>query len=243
MDYYKYKMTDKFLLRKKIWERTKNKYSNMNDIESHKYSNITNIDSNSEDDPRQIEIIKGDMINVAIEYKKKHHNPLVLNMADWNYAGGYINSNGCCQEEECFRRSNYFKHLHQKYYPLEIYDNILSKGVEYYCDNVYNEYNEYPQPFKIDMIASACILNLSESTNVDNETMKIKIRQILTIANNNTNDVLILSAWGCGSFGGCPKNLAKLFKEVITKWHECYPKYILFVINDDKNLNKFKEGF
>ena len=47
------------------------------------------------------------------------------------------------------------------------------------------------------------------------DPLKIKIRHLFDIALENGNDSLVLSAFGCGAYGTPPKEMARLFHEVI----------------------------
>ena len=47
-----------------------------------------------------------------------HLNPLVLNLSDDCYAGGWVSSGSGASEESIFRRTNYFQSLLQNMYPI-----------------------------------------------------------------------------------------------------------------------------
>merc|ERR1712008_39917 len=46
--------------------------------------------------------------------------------------------------------------------------------------------------------------------------MRERVRRVFHLAAAENVRVLILGAWGCGVFGGCPAQMAELFKEAIT---------------------------
>jgi uncharacterized protein (TIGR02452 family) len=63
----------------------------------------------------------------------------------------------------------------------------------------------------------------------DAALMLEKIRQLILIAAEQRVDTLILSAWGCGAFGGSPTHTAQLFKQAIKEFDGLIPN-ITFAI-------------
>ena len=109
-----------------------------------------------------------------------------------------------------------------KYYPLQNLDILYSRDVEFYRYGINNNYKIMNHIINIDMIASAAIMfpkltndyqSLSDKNDI--ELMKNKIRMLLKVGIKEENNVIILSAWGCGAFGCPPLHIAKLFKEII----------------------------
>ena len=190
-----------------------------------------------------VTIVNKDCIDVAQEYAEKGHRVMVLNMADWGKAGGLVEGGVATQEEECFRRSDYHLHLLQKYYPLNRYDLIVSKGVEYYKAGDAEKFAKLDKPFTVDMIASPALAGpMTDNThkrfayNDDVDIMRNKIRQLIWQACINKNDVLILSAWGCGAFA-CPiKHVAELFKEVVYEQKGCIPIIVFAIFGESYNI-------
>ena len=170
-------------------------------------------------------VINDDCIYVAIDYKERGFNPIILNMCDWGIAGGGVDYGSRAQEEELFRRSNYFKHLHQEYYPLKEADTIISHGVEFFRYGQNKGYTLMEQPVRIDCIAAPALRfpKLNESSydfgNDDERClMETKIRILLYSAAKNGNDCIILSAWGCGAYRCPPKAVAKMFKKILEEF-------------------------
>jgi len=196
------------------------------------------------------EFVKGDCVDEAIRLVTLGYNPLLLNMADWFYAGGCVDVGEVTQEEELFRRSNYFKHLHQKYYPLKKFTTIYSKGVEFSRLGPKEKYVWLPKSERvlIDCIAAPALNNHPMTPDNDSflhlkdaETMKKKIKILFHVAAKQGNDSLVLSAWGCGAFN-CPvKHIAQLFHEVIQE-NGGVVKHISFAVLG-RNFEKFMECF
>ena len=70
--------------------------------------------------------------------------------------------------------------------------------------------------------------------------MDKKIKMLLFIAKENNIDTLILVAWGCVGFNNPIHQVAKLFKENLKN---TYFKKVIFAINDEYMLEKFKTEF
>ena len=200
-----------------------------------------------------VRVIKRDMIDEAVDLKAAGANPLVLNMADWQVAGGCVEAGSGAQEEECFRRSNYFRTLLQSFYPLGKLDTIVSKGVEYYRRGAEVNYI-YMQPqgttVKLDMIAQPA-LRFPQMTR-DNKyfaddgeaaVFEEKIHMLLRVAALHGADTLILSAWGCGAFGCPAHHVAKMFKKVLTDYNGVFKEVVFAIIgpNYEKFANAWNE--
>jgi uncharacterized protein (TIGR02452 family) len=227
------------LKRIQVWKETCNKYANKVVPPSKKKSFVPppeEIMTLRRSPSASIRVVNRDCIDVAQEYAMKGHKVMLLNMADWGRAGGLVEGGVATQEEECFRRSDYHRHLLQSFYPLNKYEYIVSYNVEYYRGSDATEFAELETPFNIDMIASPALAgpdtnsDCTEFTNpVDIDIMRNKIRQLIWAAAMNNNDVLVLSAWGCGAFHCPTKHMAQLFKEVIYEMHGAVP-IIIFAI-------------
>lgn len=231
-----------------VWNETKEYYRNYPTWPSYKYTEYPEYKSNKKYGSTTITFVKGDMIDKAIELKKKGANPLVLNMADWTVAGGCVDTGSGAQEEECFRRSNYFKTLLQTYYPLEGGDTIVSKGVEYYRHGPELGYALMESKVKLDMIAQPALRfpqvtkdNKYFQYESDSFEFEEKINMLLGVAALHGNDTLILSAWGCGAFG-CPVyHVAKKFKEILEYYDGTFREVVFAIIGSNYQL--FKDSF
>lgn len=235
-------------------------------FESYPYSTeckckfLENIPRNIVNDVR---VVNMDCLECAASYISGKR-PLVLNMASYHTPGGGVLKGSSAQEEELFRRTNLFTALypyHKKYadmfdikcrenmYPLDAFSDfgcIYTQSVTVFKGKESEGYKllGYDQ-FKIDVITIPAIRlpsikpdgTLSER---DRQITKNKIEQIFNVGANHENDILILSAFGCGAYGNPPSEIATLFKEVIEseKYYGVFDT-IVFAILDDKNA--FKE--
>lgn len=218
-----------------VWKETQKHYASFPEIESIVFHSLPNEQLPKRYPTTQVEFVKGDCVDEAVRLRNAGYNPLLLNMADWFYAGGCVDGGSPAQEEELFRRSNYFKSLHKKYYPLQRFTTILSPKVEFSRHGVLQGYAWIDKPVYIDCVAAPALQNppqtghkrykYDEHVNI----MKEKIRMLFHIASLNGNDSLVLSAWGCGAFYCPPEHTAELFREVIDE-NKGVVKHITFAI-------------
>lgn len=229
-----------------VWKQTQERYKNIPTWPSFKFTELhdaSSIKKRYTNTP--IRVIKRDMIDEAVELVNTGANPLVLNMADWKIAGGCVETGSGAQEEECFRRSNYFKTLLQSYYPLKKLDTIISRNVEYYRQGAGVYYTYMPTPVKIDMIAQPALrfpqITYDHKFFVNEEDIALfeeKIHMLLRVAAHAENDVIILSAWGCGAFGCPPYHVAKMFKKVLAEYDGVFKEVVFAIIGSNYSLFK-----
>jgi uncharacterized protein (TIGR02452 family) len=163
-----------------------------------------------------------------------------------NYTpGGGVRKGCAAQEEELFRRSDYFLHLHHRYYPLEEMSNIISEKVLFYRLDSNSKYELMKYPTEIDCIAAQPALDRTGKrfyNQGDATLFRDKIRMLFYSAYKHDNDCLILSAWGCGAFGCPTEHVGSLFREIVEE-NQCRFKKIVFAIFDSDNFIRFKNGY
>ncbi len=169
----------------------------------------------------QYDVWNMDCVYAAEKLLAEGHNPLLLNMADWDVAGGCVDTGSSAQEEELFRRSNYHKLLLQDYYPLGLYDTIYTPAVHFFRKGSKDGYVQMETPVTISCVAAPALRfprvdratgRYASSTDV--AKMEAKIRMLFWVAALHGHDSLVLSAWGCGAFGCPPVHTAEIFKRV-----------------------------
>lgn len=233
--------------RVEVWKKTLANYKEQKDIGS---IILEDMDEEYEKIGKaSVEFVKGDCIEAAIELANQGMKPLLLNMADWRVAGGLVDVGCETQEEELFRRSNYHKHLLQKYYPMTKFRTIVSKGVQFWLGKASDGFPELPTPHSIDCVAAPAVIGprttpdgKDYANQQEKDIMEKKIRMLLYAAQSNGNDSLVLSAWGCGAFH-CPiEGTAKLFRKVIEEGVPMSLKKVVFAITGDR-FEPFVEGF
>lgn len=204
------------------------KYNNNNDFKEVSLSKMYN--------KTKVEVVEGDCLDIAMRYVNKGNNLVVLNMADYDNPGGTVIAGGGAQEEELFRRTNYCKTLTRSFYPIKGVQAIYSPEVYVFKHGENNRYMLMDNPVKMNFIACPAPKG-SQNINIQ-ETLD-KIRLILNIAYVNNNQIVVLSAWGCGAFSCNPNIIADLFKQVLKEYNGVF-KEIIFAIKKGYNYEIFK---
>ena len=229
-----YQDTKDFFLKNRLYAGRSKRYrfedidkelNTINNIE--KYNNICTI-----------KVLNMDTLVATREYI----HPLVMNFASDYNPGGGVHGGAMAQEEELFRRTNYFTSLNKKYvdYPLAEDEVVFTPNILILKDE---KYNHLPALKSIDCLAVAAIrhpkLNDNNYNKKDEELMKRKIESIYEIGILYGHDTLILGAFGCGVFRNPPHEVARIFKEMNEKYKGYY-KNIVFAIIGDSNYHIFK---
>jgi uncharacterized protein (TIGR02452 family) len=196
-----------------------------------------------------VEILQKDCVYAAIDQVRLGLKPLLLNMASEFKAGGGVGKGSSAQEEDLFRRSDYFRHLQTAKYPLEPVSSLTSQQVLFYRLGASENYELMKFPTGIDCIAAAALrrpLTTQAGTRFakdeDVELFLMKMRHLFDVAYRLGNDCLVLSAWGCGAFGCPTEHVASLFREVVAE-NEGRFKKVIFAIFDDNNFHRFKTAY
>ncbi len=219
------------------WLDTQDYYKDSPKFSSRIYDNVImsmNIPKMKGSHPTTLKVVEQDCIYAALEALPGR--TCILNMADWSRAGGAVDSGSRAQEEELFRRSNLYKHLHQSYYPLRLLQTVYSTDVEFFKDGFDKGFARMAASQKFDVISAPALVGPETTTDgqfyvntSDVEIMRAKIRNLILIAAEHNVNTLILSAWGCGAFGCPPTHTAQLFKEIIEEYDGLIPN-ITFAI-------------
>ncbi len=210
--------------------------------------NMTNVLPKSGSNPI-ISILKNDTLDECRNLILKGLNPVLLNMADPSIPGGCVNMGASAQEENIFRRTNYFMTLKlvPEFYPIIGSDVIYSNGVLAFRSNEESGY-KYIQPFIIDIIACPSIRHPELDQNglirnkEDLDLQYSKICMIFKTAIKYGHDSLVLSALGCGAFKWPAEQVANLFKRAIDEYGS-YFKEIVFAIKqpiDNQSKNNYQ---
>lgn len=198
-----------------------------------------------------IEIINEDTFTCAQKIVRLGFDPLILNMASDSTPGGGVRKGAFAQEENLFRRSDYYKFLPKELYPILPNEVIYSPNVLVFKDK---NYKLLTHPFEVACIACAGIRQPRRQLVIgsDGEKKEIfhnnedwiltreKIRALFKVAHLYGHDSLVLGALGCGAFCNPPETVAQIFNEVLTEYKHHF-KYICFAIYsiDDPNYDIF----
>lgn len=198
-----------------------------------------------------ISVENKDCLLVAQELVEEGYHTILLNMASSKNPGGGVLHGSRAQEEEICRRTNLYPSLEELRYPLAVTTGLYTPGVIIIKDEKYRILNN---PCEIDVVSVAAIRLPKRGMKMDEDLMRYKIRMILSTAllskqkEPQKKIALVLSAFGCGAYNNDPKDVSRLFKEILVD--EGRGKYfdrVVFAIIDDKNSNDnygiFKEKF
>jgi uncharacterized protein (TIGR02452 family) len=199
-----------------------------------------------------IQIVNGDTFDIAAKFASEcKTKPFILNMASDYCPGGGVRKGSSAQEEELFRRSDYWMHLvplKQQEYPLLKSKAILNRGVTVIKRS--GDYKNQRPFFVIDCLAIAAIRNPKlkhgKYSETDELIMRNKIKQIYQVAAKNGSTCLVLGALGCGAFGNPPLEVARLFKEELQPYINTFQSVVFAILcdqNDIQNIKCFQQIF
>lgn len=187
-----------------------------------------------------------DMARQFVTASSGFMKPLVLNMASDQEPGGGVLRGAKAQEEDLFRKSNYFEVLEPQWYPLNKHTIVYSPRVYIARDS---EYNWLPELVPVSCLAVAAPYapeSYLDATGCeryanpeDYELMRRKIHAIFKTGIMYGHDALILGALGCGAYFNPRHDVAEIFKQCI-QMYGSYFKVIAFAILAKGNPNDFR---
>lgn len=183
-----------------------------------------------------IRIYDMDTIDCALLFDK----PLVLNLSDDEYAGGWVNMGSGAQEESLFRRTNYFQTLTQNLYPINDNECIYSPQVSVIKSDEKNNWKLYDKPFFLDFVACPAIkypfLDENEKLCQDDiDLLENKIKMIIQVAKKYNHNTIIFGAMGCGAWQNPPNHVATIFRKVLTEYDGVVDNYIFAILRNYNN--------
>lgn len=196
----------------------------------------------------RIDVVNNDTLVVCNDLLEKGYlDVLALNLCSDYVPGGGVEHGSMAQEEELFRRSNYYLSLDRKFYPMKSDEVLYSDSVLVFKDT---EYKELEKPFKVSFVAAFAIrhpeVTLKNGENVMNERdiniTRERIENIFLTAIKYKHTSIVLGAIGCGVFGNPPNEIAKIYNECIMKYGK-YFRIIVFAIKSvrDENFDVFNK--
>ncbi|RUP47497.1 hypothetical protein BC936DRAFT_145674 [Jimgerdemannia flammicorona] len=193
-----------------------------------------------------VSVIKEDCLLAALSMKERGFRPVVLNMASaTNPGGGYRKGDGA-QEENIFRRSNYFLSLDDPAnprcptYPIAEFGGIYTPDITIFRDSEDSGYSFRQKPFTVDFIAVAAYRKPKLQNNClsseDAAKTRRKIEAIFAIALHKGHDCLLLSALGCGAFQNPPDHVAAIFLAVAQQYSRKFREIVFAVVEDHNSV-------
>lgn len=191
-----------------------------------------------------VQIINGLVLDVTKQLVDSgDKNIMVLNLASSYCPGGGVVKGAVAQEEDLFRKTNYFLSLARKFYPIP-------KSCVIYTDKVYvikdNNFMDLTDPFPVSMLAAAAINNpelvKGRYTQSDYNTMKTTIENIFKVAYLHGKETLVLGALGCGAYKNPPLIVISIFNEYLKKYNGCFKNIVFAVYSKyDNNFDLFNK--
>ena len=201
----------------------------------------------------------------------------ILNFASATNPGGGVKKGSSAQEECICRVSTLYSVLvNSEENRKEFYDyhkdlrsNLYSDRIIYSpdilvfkSDTFIPSYLPEKNQFKVDVITGAAPnLNRKPNQEMNPEIMKFNIinepklyevhksrgKYILSIANENNIDILILGAFGCGAFKNSPYVVAEAYRNIISEFKYSFNEIVFSIYysneSSKENYIAFKETF
>jgi uncharacterized protein (TIGR02452 family) len=201
-----------------------------------------------------------DSFDMAIKIGETNSPILVLNLASSSTSGGGVRRGARAQEEDLYRKSNYFEANSQDLYPMTMTQVIYSSLVHIIKNS---NYQLLKKPFIISCLAVAAIKNppiIKSNDNDDNNNnndnndikyakdsdkkiMQEKINMIFKVAIKHGHTNLVLGALGCGVYKNPNREVAVMFRNSIDTYGKYFERIGFAVLSDRNNTNYkiFKE--
>jgi uncharacterized protein (TIGR02452 family) len=169
---------------------------------------------------------------------------MVLNLASSYNPGGGVVHGAIAQEEDLFRKTNYFLSLPRTFYPIPK-QNVI------YTDKVYvvkdGNFMDLINPYPVSMLAAAAIKNpeiiKGRYTQVDYNIMKTTIENIFKVGYLHGRETLVLGALGCGAYRNPPLIVISIFNEYLKKYNGCFKNIVFAVYSKfDNNFDLFNKN-
>jgi len=185
------------------------------------------------DGPTKVIVTIGDTFVEALNVIGE--NPLILNMASWEYPGGSFLYGVGTQEESLCRRSTLYWHIKQERYPFLIGEALYSPSVQLLRDCGLKMLDQRPT---LAIVTIPAVDMKTECNHLEN--MTIQLDTLFGCAKHYNHDTLVLGAWGCGVFRWSAEEMSKLFQTAIKKWQ---PKKVIFAMNNFETYQAFYKTF
>jgi uncharacterized protein (TIGR02452 family) len=187
----------------------------------------------------KISVINDLVLNVTERLVRNgDNNIMVLNLASCFKPGGGVKNGAVAQEEDLFRKTNYFQSLTSKFYPIPEKHVIFTDKVTVIKND---KFEDLDYPFDVSMIAAAAIKDpvLTRDGRYSSEDYKIvekTIENIFKVSNYMGKETLVLGALGCGAYHNPPNIIISLFNKYLKIYDGCF-KNIVFAVYSTRDDN------
>jgi len=176
----------------------------------------------------------------------------LLNFASAKKPGGGFLNGSQAQEETIARSSGLYPcltkfnkeyyELHKKQGPRLLYTDtmIYSPDVPVFRDDRTTKLLD--EPYQVDIITAAAPNACKGKSPEHDEIFKNRIDRVFSVAYSKDAEVLVLGAWGCGVFKNKYANVAKMFAEMLQRYHGAF-LHITFALPDARSREEFSRVF
>ena len=200
-----------------------------------------------------VEVTEATSLTAAFRHHEAGLRTVVLNFASQTVPGGGFLAGERAQEEYHCRSSALFAcQLDGPMYAFHLQQaNALRSDAMIYSPDVPvfrgDDHQLLEQPFKVAFI-SAAACDAREVGPLDQAkipgAMGARIVKLLSAAQANGHDALVLGAWGCGNFANDPALIAELFRQALEGPFRGAFRRVTFAIvdatSDRRCLNQFR---
>lgn len=189
-----------------------------------------------------VRVVNMDTLVACEQYRDR--KVCALNMASFITPGGGVVNGAMAQEEELFRRTNYFQTLLKSMYPMHRPNVVYSPRVTIIKDHKYQNHHD---PFSCAFIAAAAIknprINGDQYHNLtDHDLMTSVVDNLFSCANYYQYDVLVLGALGCGAYHNPTRAVIEIFNEALKRYAGCFQEVVFAVYSvKDTNFDQFSQ--
>jgi uncharacterized protein (TIGR02452 family) len=211
------------------------------------------IKTETQDEPPYIKVEDLDSVAAIMKYAKDGYDEkvAVLNFSSYKYPGGAF-IDGSKAQEECLCHESFLYNVLSRIPEFYEWNNSHKNKALYLNRCIYSPRVLFKRDtLKVCDVITCAAPNKSAAQQYQNvsdeentEVLRSRIKFVLDVAKDNSVDVLILGAYGCGVFGQDAKEVASIFKEYLNTTHKCFDMVVFAVPSGkDGNLDAFRKVF
>jgi uncharacterized protein (TIGR02452 family) len=215
---------------------------------------LSNYNSTNSINNCKIDIINGDLIDIALDMLDRGLKPVVLNMTDKHYPAVNIQQGNGGQEESFFRRSNYGQTLTVDLYPINDSAVIYSNAVTIFKNSEKDGWNILEREKQISFISCPPIKSpynlvydytkLFENSSLNEEQeiiTRIRLTTALQAAIKTGNNSIVIPAFGCEGHKNPPRHIANILKTLVQQYKPFFNEIVIGMPDiDDSYLGNFR---
>lgn len=203
----------------------------------------------------KIEVVNDTTLSAAQRLVTDGNRVAALNFASAKNPGGGFLNGARAQEESLARSSGLYAcikdcrmYSYHRFKRTCLYSNyvIYSPDVPVFRDDDGSLLDEaYLCSFLTSPAVNAGVVRKRREASLKkvNLEMKERIDKVLSLAQKNEYDALVLGAWGCGVFRNSSEDIASLFESALLGQFRGVFKHIVFAVLDSSKNKRFIEPF